>query len=126
MISLIIGTLGTLAKSFLKRKEIKAEGKAKLEQAQADGKVKRIQAKLDYDARYDSIAAEGMKHSWKDEYWTIVLSIPAIGCFIPGLTGYVQEGFKVLATCPVWYQTCLVGVIAASFGLKSFMTWRNK
>lgn len=125
LITGIIGTAGSLFKSWQERKKIKAEGKIRLEQAKVDGRVKHLQSKIDYDAEYDIIAAKGMQHSWKDEYWTIVLSIPAILCFIPGLTEYVRAGFNVLSGCPIWYQTCLVGVIAASFGLKSMMSWRN-
>jgi len=56
---------------------------------------------------------------WKDEYWTIVLSIPLIMCFIPGLGTYVSDGFTVLTTTPQWYQIALGIVIGAPFGVRT-------
>ena len=128
MISLIAGlatTVGSLFKNWQEKKKIVAAGKVEVAKAKVDGDIKRAQSQQDADNAYDLAANKGMKDSWKDEYWTLVLSIPAILCFIPGLADIVKNGFVVLATCPVWYQTCLVGAIAASFGLKSFLRIKN-
>ena len=40
--------------------------------------------------------AEQAATSWKDEYTLIVVSIPAIMAFIPGLDVYVKDGFLAL------------------------------
>ena len=122
--SLLIKGLSSMLK-VQEKKKIIAEGKVKVEQAKVDGAIERAKTLVKTDAEYDLAAVKGMKDSWKDEYWTLVLSIPAILCFIPGLADIVKNGFVVLATCPVWYQTCLVGAIAASFGLKSFLRIKN-
>ncbi len=55
---------------------------------------------------------------WKDEYWTIILSIPFIACFIPGLDKYVLRGFAVLDQTPEWYQWIAMTVILAPFGVR--------
>ena len=44
-------------------------------------KVQRVMNADDKEAELALILSDGMKFSWKDEYWTIVLSIPAIACF---------------------------------------------
>ena len=56
--------------------------------------------------------------SWKDEFALVVLLLPAILVFIPGMREYVREGFEVLATLPDWYQYLLYIAISASFGIK--------
>ena len=62
--------------------------------------------------------ADASKNSWKDEYLTIVLSIPIIMAFIPGLDTIVHNGFAQLEAMPEWYQLSLGAVIAASFGIR--------
>ena len=46
-------------------------------------KVQRVMNADDKEAELALIVAGGMKYSWKDEYWTVVLSIPAIAIISP-------------------------------------------
>jgi hypothetical protein len=69
-------------------------------------------------ADWERIMAEASKNSWKDEWLTIVFSVPLILCFIPGAVDHIQEGFIVLSTLPEWYHTVLMIVVSASFGVK--------
>jgi hypothetical protein len=127
VIGSLIKTAGSVFTNWQERKTIKAEGKVKLEQAKVDGAVKRIQTQLEGDLTYDQSAVEGMRYSWKDEWFVVLLSMPFIACFIPPLTEYVKEGFIVLRdSTPEWYQYCFVGAIVASFGLKTWMNRRLK
>jgi len=64
--------------------------------------------------------------SWKDEYLTIIFTIPLIACFIPFLVPYVKEGFVVLETMPQWYQITLSVIVAASFGVRSVVGFINR
>jgi hypothetical protein len=57
---------------------------------------------------------------WKDEYWTIALSIPMFAVFCPWLVGYVREGFAVLETLPDWYKGAVGLMIGASFGYRKY------
>lgn len=124
----ILGALGGLFKTgaglvgkWQERKMVKAQGKIDIEKAVVDGKIKRIQSQIDGDIEYDLKIADQMSKSWKDEFFTLLLSIPFIMCFIPGLQEYVAQGFTYLKeNTPEWYQWAFLGAIVASFGLKDW------
>ena len=92
--------------------------KQEITKLEREGEIKRVQSAIDNEAAWDLAQAENS--GWKDEYLTIVLSIPLIGCFIPGLDVYVTRGFAVLETTPVWFQAAIGVMIAAAFGMKQF------
>lgn len=120
-LSIIPNLLG-LAADYVK-------GKRELEQAKVEGKIAVTKAVTDVNLK---MAMQGQAHeikwaeaqvlasatSWKDEYFTIVLSVPAIMSFIPGMSSYVEAGFSALNTTPQWYQTALLVAIGASFGVR--------
>ena len=70
------------------------------------------------EAELERILAEGMRFSWKDEYWTVVLSIPAIACFFPEAAPHIEQGFVVLETMPTFYQYWLGVCVLTAFGLR--------
>jgi len=115
----IISLVSTVFQGWMGAKKVKAEGKAKIAQAKVDATIKRIDAQQTMDIN----AANDMKHSWKDEFLTILMSVPIIMCFIPGLSDYALRGFEVLSETPEWYRWAFLGIIAASFGLR---VWLNK
>ena len=92
--------------------------KAAIKKAKVDGEIQAIQTASTNLADWEKIQAKASANSWKDEYWTIILSIPAIMAFIPGLGVYVTEGFAALGDMPEWYQYMLLIAIGASFGVK--------
>lgn len=60
---------------------------------------------------------------WKDEWLTILLSLPLIFVFGPdAVQEQVREGFQVLQTLPAWYQAGVGTMIASAFGLQK---WRQ-
>ena len=71
------------------------------------------------EGNWDKIMAQGSQQSLKDEWLTILFSIPLILAFIPGAEGIVQNGFEQLETMPTWYQYSLGVIVAASFGVRS-------
>ena len=107
IISEIVGGLFKLGKGWL-------EGKQATQAAKQEKELEVIKNL----ASWDEIQAKGSQTSWKDEYLTIVLSIPLIMCFIPSLAPYVGQGFEVLKETPEWYQYLVGVVVAASFGIK--------
>lgn len=124
VIGSLISTIGGVFEKWQERKLVKAAGKVEVEKAVVKGKVKHAQTLAEGEIEYDKIAAEGMKHSWKDEWFTILLSVPVIMCFIPypPLQAQVAEGFKILTeNTPEWYQYCFIGAIVASFGLRGWI-----
>tara|TARA_E500000318_G_scaffold107309_1_gene116419 strand:- start:546 stop:893 length:348 start_codon:yes stop_codon:yes gene_type:complete len=110
----LIGPVTNLVGTFFKNK-------AAEKQAVHESKMRRIEN----DAEWDITQAKGSQSSWKDEWFAVILSLPLIGAFIPGLVPYIQEGFIVLAQMPDYYKGFLAAAIAASFGLKTLSNWKN-
>lgn len=109
----LIGPVANLAGGFLKNK-------AEEKQAKHEAKMKVIQS----DSDWESKMADASANSWKDEFWTIVLSVPIfmIGYSIvvgdPEIVGRVEDGFVALSGLPEWYQYLLFIAISSSFGIK--------
>ena len=82
-------------------------------------KIERLVNAEDKLAAWESIKAAEGRHSWKDEYWTIVLSVPALGCFIPGGAEVMKSGFAALATMPDFYQYWLGAAVLTAFGIRT-------
>ena len=103
---------------------LKARGK--LASTYLTGRIKKSEAKAKNAASWDEIAQGNSSTSWKDEYLTLLISIPLIMCFIPSLVPYVREGFAVLETMPTWYQYTFSVIVAASFGVRGAIGLMNK
>lgn len=115
----LLAPLGGIVSTWL-------EGKQKIQEASIAKEV----TQLTNEANWDNIQAEASKSSWKDEWLTILISIPMVLAFIPGMDDNVRAGFANLAECPEWYQYLIGVVFAASFGIKKvtdiFATKRAK
>lgn len=96
--------------------------KNKAEQSKAvhEAKMKVIQN----DGDWENKAIDASANSWKDEFWTLVLSVPIfmIGYSIvvgdPEIVKRVEAGFAALSNLPEWYQYLLFIAISSSFGIK--------
>ena len=110
LIAEVVGGVLGIGKDLVKnkREEKKAVHSAKMK-------------KIEVDDNWDIAQVSASKGSWKDEFWTIVLAIPLIMCFIPSFSGYVAEGFAVLETTPDWYRYAVLTAIAASFGVRQLL-----
>jgi len=124
MLNLLIGPAVDLAKDFIK-------GKADEKKAIQERKIATIQNDADWEAKM----ASGAEKSWKDEWFSVLLSLPLIGVAYsvivddPQIISRVNEGFAALSQLPEWYQYLLFIAVSASFGLKSadkIMNLRNK
>ena len=117
----LLSLVSTGVSAWSEQKQAKIQQKTTLETKKLD----RLQSIEDNDAAWDKMMAEGSKDSWKDEYWTIVLSIPAILAFFPDYVPIVREGFAALDTMPEWYKYSLMGAIAAAFGIRGLSKIRR-
>ncbi len=95
------------------------EGRIKESQAISEAKARIIEKSVDHEAKWEEIMASNTATSWKDEYWTIVLSVPMIMCFFPDMQPYVVNGFKALDETPDWYQYLTMAAVSAAFGLRA-------
>ena len=120
----LIGPIAQLAGGWLKNK-------AAEKQAKHEARMSLIQN----DADWESKMADASSNSWKDEWFTVILSIPLI------LIGYavtvddvtiidrVKAGFQALEELPEFYQYLLFMAVSASFGIKGadkIMSLRKK
>ena len=109
----LIGPVAELGKTFL-------QNKAEEKQAKHQAKMSVIQN----DADWESKMADASSNSWKDEFWTIVLSIPvfmvgyAIAANDVSVIDRVSTGFEALEKLPEWYQYLLFIAISSSFGIR--------
>ena len=113
MLKLLLGPIADLAGGFLKNK-------AEQSKAKHEAKMKVIENDGDWEAKM----ADASAHSWKDEFWTIVLAIPVFmvgyAIVVDDLTviDRVEQGFVALSGLPEWYQYLLFIAISSSFGVK--------
>ena len=119
MIQLLIGPIADLAGTWLNGKveKSKAETGAKVARAKAEATIMERKATGELD--WDLEMAKGSSNSWKDEWLTVLFSLPLILAFIPGMEEIVSNGFKQLQEMPEWYQYSLGVIVAASFGVRS-------
>jgi hypothetical protein len=94
----------------------KAKAKQKLVKIEAETEIVKQQIKGEID--WDVEAIKGSKGSWKDEYLTLLFSIPLLLCFFPSTVPFVERGFEALALTPDWYKYTLGLIVSASFGIK--------
>jgi hypothetical protein len=115
-----LGPIANLAGTWLEGKveEKKAVTSAKVAKAQAEAVI--MQKKATGEIDWDLKMADASAHSWKDEWLTILFSIPLILSFC-GDWGreIVTNGFAALESMPDYYQYTLGTIVAASFGTRA-------
>ncbi len=100
--------------------------KKDLKHAVQTQRIKNVEAGRVAESEWNVAA---LKNSgWKDEWFVILLSVPLIGAFIPGMVPDIMAGFTALEGMPVWYQSGIAVAIASSFGLQKYAntSFKNK
>jgi len=124
MLQLLLGPAVELAKDFVK-------GKVEEKKAVQQRKIQAIQK----DANWEEKMASATDKSWKDEFWSVILSLPILAVAYsvvtdnPAVINSLNTAFDTLNSLPEWYQYLLFIAVSASFGLKSadkIMKLRNK
>ena len=95
------------------------QGRNAISKAKAEAEATVIVTASQSKADWEYVMARNSGSSWKDEWLTLLFSVPLIMAFIPGMVVYVQAGFVVLSSMPEWYQYTLSVIVAASFGVRS-------
>jgi|TARA_A100001015_G_C15001568_1_gene718738 hypothetical protein len=118
MLNLLLGPVvdivSTSVKGFVDTKKAKAEQKVTEIKAKTELMNQQIKGEADWDLE----AIKNTQGSWKDEYLTILFSIPLLLCFLPFTVEYVERGFEALSKTPDWYKYTLGVIVSASFGIK--------
>ena len=120
MLQALIGPLGNLASTWLEGKveTKKAEAGARVAKAQAEAVI--MQKKATGEIDWDLKMADASANSWKDEWLTILFSVPLILAFC-GDWGrqIVEDGFVALQAMPEYYRYTLGIIVSASFGTRA-------
>ena len=72
----------------------------------------------------DTAAAGGMSTSWKDEFLTVVFTIPMGVIFYAAVWGdpadieRVKDAFAAMQELPEWYMWSILGIVIGTFGLR--------
>ena len=117
MINALLGPLASLASSVIEGQISKSKAKATLAQTEAEAT---------HDSKWELIMAESTKSSLRDEIVTVVVLIPVILVFIPGMEQVVKNGFDRLNELPEWYQYLVFLVCSAALGIKGVDKFRKK
>ena len=127
MIQAILPIVGDLAGSWLKGKaeEKAAVAKTKIAKAEAEAEIMKVAATS--EASWEKVMAKGSVNSWKDEWLTVLFSIPLILAFC-GDWGreIVANGFAALEAMPEYYQYTLGVIVSASFAVRSATKFSGK
>jgi len=105
----ILTSLAGLATSVI-------DSKTQVKLTEAEIKKKQLTGEIDWDIE----AIKATQNSWKDEWITLLFSIPLILAFCGDWGNQiVQAGFTSLEAMPKWYQYSLGGIVSASIGMRS-------
>ena len=120
-----LGTVGSIASTWLegRNEKIKANTKVKVARAEAEASVMEKKATGEID--WDITQAKASEGSWKDEWLTVVFTIPLI-LLLFGEEERVNNFFLALSNCPEWYQYMLGTIVAASFGFRGAAKFMGK
>jgi hypothetical protein len=119
MIGQLLGPITSIVGGLVqgKMEQKAAESKAKVAKAEAQAQIMLSQATSEAD--WEKIMAEGSRDSWKDEWLTILFSVPLVLAFC-GEWGrdIVTDGFSALNAMPDYYRYTLGAIVSASFGIR--------
>ena len=113
----ILGPLGSIASSWLEGRNEKIRANTKVKVAQAEAEATVMQKKATGEIDWDVAQAKASETSWKDEWLTVVFTLPLI-LLLFGEEERVNNFFLALSNCPEWYQYLLGTIVAASFGFR--------
>jgi len=94
------------------------KGKRAIKAAEVGARLRIMEAKATHDVDWEKLWASQAAESWKDEWWTMVVSIPLVMVFIPAMVPHVQAGFAALDVLPEFYKWMVMTAFGASFGVR--------
>jgi hypothetical protein len=113
-----------LATTVLKGVVDVVKTKTETKKLMAEAEQTHIRKMAEGEIEYNIATQKNMAESWRDEWFTIILSIPLLIVFgaiffnQPEWITKLKEGFMALDELPDWYIWALMASIASSFGLK--------
>ena len=87
-----------------------------LKKAKNEATAERAKYLATQETDWDMEAMRNAKTSWKDEFITIIWFAPLIMAWSD--PDKAQDWVDFVGQLPVWYQTGMIGILCASFGLR--------
>ena len=115
--SIVSGIVGWF-ESKQKLKEVELESKIEVAKAKAAAKIDLYKSGVVGDIAWEKDSLDNS--GWKDECWTIGISMPLILAWCPWTSEWVTEGFNTFAAMPDWYQIAFGICVSSAFGFKKF------
>jgi len=121
----IISAVAQVATTWVSGKAEAARINSEAKLATTKAKAAVMQKVATGELEWNQAMAEASNKSWKDEWLTILVSIPLILAFT-GHEDVVMKGFTALEQMPDFYKTAVGVVFAASFGIQSIKNMMKK
>lgn len=86
----------------------------------------RRMTQIENDQQIDLVNTQNARYSWRADYWTLILSIPAILAFFPNAVPAVNDGFAALESMPGWYRAALLSAVGAAFGYRAILEYAER
>lgn len=126
--SIVTALLGKVAPKvadyYIKKQELEAEielEKARGQLAWEQALTKRASESEGRDHEWEMLRIKNA--GWKDEFVLLIISPPLVMSFIPQTQEHVLRGFQVLEQTPIWYQSMVLVIFFAIYGIRK---WRRK
>ena len=121
LITPILDLIAKLGGKWGDLKIVEAEGRIAIAATAAKAEATKLVKMAEHQGAWEVAQVEASKTSWKDEWWTIILSLPLIAIFIPvpGLQGHIINAFHALQYVPEWYMWAVGAAISAAFGIRT-------
>jgi hypothetical protein len=123
----LIGMAGDWLKGRRELKKARLESDLRLAEASTKAKIVRLEKSQDGALAWERLSIE--KSGWRASYFTVILSIPFVVCFIPGWDVYVAAGFSAIKeNIPEIYQWAFGIAVGSAFGVRQiadFMNWKK-
>jgi hypothetical protein len=114
----IISAVAQVATTWVSGKAEAAKIRSEAKLATTRAKAVVMEKVATGEIEWNQAMAEASSTSWKDEWLTILVSIPLVLAFT-GHEDIVMKGFTALEAMPDFYKTAVGVVFAASFGIQS-------
>jgi len=117
-IKMVATPISSVVSGWQQRKAVRLEGDIAISKAKTEANIDKIKTGQAADIAWEKTSID--QSGWKDEFFTIILSIPLVLCFVPQCVGYIEDGFAVLETTPEWYRYAIGIAISSAFGFRQF------
>ncbi len=112
-----IGLLRDWLDARRKTAQAQLETTLAIQKAKVESVTRITEGRALHEIQWESLMAEGSKDSWKDEWFTIVLSLPFLLSMV-GLSSWADRAFEAMTKAPMWYTYAFLVAVGASFGVR--------